>query len=344
MDKLGGEVDKYIDKLQDDIDIYLREIENESFDSIEYLELKINNYLISIKEDMIYEFYKHLQKEYYEIDVIEECKNRLSKKLENIDIKLVDDKYYKLKESFTQKIQDINKAIDISIDAKAEYDANIGNIGSIESIGNIVNSNYIEYKKVKLDNINKDYDKKINDFFKDVENLGIIKIDYFAIKKGLYKDLNTRISNPRILKRKYKRECDVIQEQINNQLLDRKKIDFFKLVNNTLQNVINILKEEINNVSAKGSNKEEEKYVENNYYNLEHKYDLFEESTSIIGAIKGSDDSEDTKTYKEKEEIKNILITTSLGRSISISIDDCKSNMNEVSFNRLMATINKLIR
>lgn len=325
-------MNKYINKLQDDIDIYLREIESESFDSIEYLELKANNYLISIKEDMIYEFYKHLQKEDYEIDLIEEFKDRLSKKLENIDIKLVDNKYHKLREVFTQKIQDINAAIDILIDAKAEVDADIGNI---------VNSNYIEYKKVKLDNSNKEYSKKINDFLKSVENSGIIEIDCFTIRKGLYKDLNSRISNPRILKRKYKRECDLIQEEINNQLLDRKKAEFMKLVSNTLQAVINILKEEINNVSYKDSDKEEKNYIENNYFSLKQKYDLVEEAISTNESIKNS---EDTKIYKEKEEVKNILITTSLGRNISISIDDCKANMNEVSFNRLMATINKLIR
>lgn len=420
MDKLGGEVNKYIDKLQDDIVIYLRGIENEVFDSTEYLELKINNYLISIKEDIIYEFYKYLQKKDYEIEVIEEYKNRLSIKLEGIDIKLVDNKYYKLKETLIQKMIELNKELDILIDTKAEYDSNIGS------------NSYIESKIVELHNRKKNYSEKINTFVRSLgENLDISKINYFVIREDLDKELRGKVYNARILKRKYKREFDIIQDQINKQIVNESKARFLKAVNNVLQTIINILKEEINNVNLNDSYKEEQNYIENNYYSREqrcglyknqHRYDkcrkeqyndgyikkksyseqkkeaiymtnkecnkeqadkkysyedsysnkttytkednisksieptkpiegseIIEvekvaESTPVIGIIRSLENTEDTKTYKEKEEIKNILITTSSGRNICISIDDCKANMKEVSFNRAMAVINKLIR
>lgn len=422
MDKLGGEVNKYINKLQDDIAIYLRGIENEYFDSTEYLELKVNNYLTSIKEDVVYEFYKYLQNKAYEIDVIEEYKNRLSKKLEDIDIKLVDNKYYILKKRFTQNMKELNEILDKLIDIKEDYDDNIGN------------NSYIESKRVRLDNINKIYSEKINAFVRSLgENLDISKINYFVISDDLAKELRSRVSNARILKRKYKREFDIIQDQINNQIASISKKEFLELANNALQTIINTLKEEINNVNPNDSYKEEQNYIENNYYTKEQSYsgynnqqgydkyheeqyndgyikeqnysvytkkqmyseqnqepiyiikeecneeesyvvdnnysyensysnkstcnkiksiedyeiievDKVAETTAVVGFTRSIENTEDSKTYEEKEEIKNILITTSSGRKISISIDECKANMKEVSFNRLMAAINKLIR
>lgn len=419
MDKLGGEVNKYIDKLQDDIAIYLRGIENEYFDSNEYLELKVNNYLISIKEDVIYEFYKHLQKEDYEIDVIEEYKNRLRTKLEDIDIKLVDNKYYMLKKSLTQKMVDLNEELDILIDTKAEDDANIGS-----------NSH------IKLKRVWQNYKEKINAFVRSLsENLDISKINYFVIREDLDKELSGIVSNARILKRKYKREFDIIQDQINKQIVSGSKVGFLKSVNNAVQTIINTLKEEIDNVNPNDSYKEEN-YMENNYYTEEQSYGGYKnqqgygkyheeqynygyikeqnysvytkkqryseqkqepiyitkkeckeeqsyvvdnnysyensysnkstytkedniiksieltksievekvaETTAVVGFTRSIEDTEDTKTYEEKEEIENILITTSSGRNISISIDDCKVNMKEVSFNRAMVAINKLL-
>lgn len=312
MDKLGEEVNKYIDKLQDDIAIYLKEIENQYFDSTEYLELKVNNYLISIKEDIIYEFYKYLEEKDYEIDAIEMYKNKLNTKLEKIYIKLEDNKYCKLKESFNEQLIALNVELEKLIDIKTEWFNS-----STERTYN-ENGDY----RLKIYKLERSLREKINKLDVSLkENLGIYKINYDVIKNQLDKKLNVGHINARILKRDYKRELYTIQEEINEHIANKSKIEFSKTVKNALQTTIDTLKEEINNINHNKS--------ENNDKSTE----AFEFTRSI----------EDIKSYQEKEEIESILITTSLGKEIFISIDDCKKNMKEISFNRAMTFINKLI-
>ena len=316
MDKLGEEVNKYIDKLQDDIAIYLKEIENQYFDSTEYLELKVNNYLISIKEDIIYEFYKYLEEKDYEIDAIEMYKNKLNTKLEKIYIKLEDNKYCKLKESFNEQLIALNVELEKLIDIKTEW-FNSSNDFMTERTYN-ENGDY----RLKIYKLERSLREKINKLDVSLkENLGIYKINYDVIKNQLDKKLNVGHINARILKRDYKRELYTIQEEINEHIANKSKIEFSKTVNNALQTTIDTLKEEINNINHNKS--------ENNDKSTE----AFEFTRSI----------EDIKSYQEKEEIESILITTSLGKEIFISIDDCKKNMKEISFNRAMTFINKLI-
>lgn len=316
MDKLGEEVNKYIDKLQDDIAIYLKEIENQYFDSTEYLELKVNNYLISIKEDIIYEFYKYLEEKDYEIDAIEMYKNKLNTKLEKIYIKLEDNKYCKLKESFNEQLIALNVELEKLIDIKTEW-FNSSNDSITERTYN-ENGDY----RLKIYKLERSLREKINKLDVSLkENLGIYKINYDVIKNQLDKKLNVGHINARILKRDYKRELYTIQEEINEHIANKSKIEFSKTVKNALQTTIDTLKEEINNINHNKS--------ENNDKSTE----AFEFTRSI----------EDVKSYQEKEEIESILITTSLGKEIFISIDDCKKNMKEISFNRAMTFINKLI-
>mgnify|MGYP004522266133 CR=1 FL=1 len=316
MDKLGEEVNKYIDKLQDDIAIYLKEIENQYFDSTEYLELKVNNYLISIKEDIIYEFYKYLEEKDYEIDAIEMYKNKLNTKLEKIYIKLEDNKYCKLKESFNEQLIALNVELEKLIDIKTEW-FNSSNDCITERTYN-ENGDY----RLKIYKLERSLREKINKLDVSLkENLGIYKINYDDIKNQLDKKLNVGHINARILKRDYKRELYTIQEEINEHIANKSKIEFSKTVKNALQTTIDTLKEEINNINHNKS--------ENNDKSTE----AFEFTRSI----------EDIKSYQEKEEIESILITTSLGKEIFISIDDCKKNMKEISFNRAMTFINKLI-
>lgn len=316
MDKLGEEVNKYIDKLQDDIAIYLKEIENQYFDSTEYLELKVNNYLISIKEDIIYEFYKYLEEKDYEIDAIEMYKNKLNTKLEKIYIKLEDNKYCKLKESFNEQLIALNVELEKLIDIKTEW-FNSSNDCITERTYN-ENGDY----RLKIYKLERSLREKINKLDVSLkENLGIYKINYDVIKNQLDKKLNVGHINARILKRDYKRELYTIQEEINEHIANKSKIEFSKTVKNALQTTIDTLKEEINNINHNKS--------ENNDKSTE----AFEFTRSI----------EDIKSYQEKEEIESILITTSLGKEIFISIDDCKKNMKEISFNRAMTFINKLI-
>lgn len=316
MDKLGEEVNKYIDKLQDDIAIYLKEIENQYFDSTEYLELKVNNYLISIKEDIIYEFYKYLEEKDYEIDAIEMYKNKLNTKLEKIYIKLEDNKYCKLKESFNEQLIALNVELEKLIDIKTEW-FNSSNDFRTERRYN-ENGDY----RLKIYKLERSLREKINKLDVSLkENLGIYKINYDVIKNQLDKKLNVGHINARILKRDYKRELYTIQEEINEHIANKSKIEFSKTVKNALQTTIDTLKEEINNINHNKS--------ENNDKSTE----AFEFTRSI----------EDIKSYQEKEEIESILITTSLGKEIFISIDDCKKNMKEISFNRAMTFINKLI-
>ena len=315
MDKLGEEVNKYIDKLQDDIAIYLKEIENQYFDSTEYLELKVNNYLISIKEDIIYEFYKYLEEKDYEIDAIEMYKNKLNTKLEKIYIKLEDNKYCKLKESFNEQLIALNVELEKLIDIKTEW-FNSSNDCITERTYN-ENGDY----RLKIYKLERSLREKINKLDVSLkENLGIYKINYDVIKNQLDKKLNVGHINARILKRDYKRELYTIQEEINEHIANKSKIEFSKTVKNALQTTIDTLKEEINNINHNKS--------ENNDKSTE----AFEFTRSI----------EDIKSYQEKEEIESILITTSLGKEIFISIDDCKKNMKEISFNRAMTFINKL--
>ena len=318
MDKLGEEVNKYIDKLQDDIaiNLYLKEIENQYFDSTEYLELKVNNYLISIKEDIIYEFYKYLEEKDYEIDAIEMYKNKLNTKLEKIYIKLEDNKYCKLKESFNEQLIALNVELEKLIDIKTEW-FNSSNDCITERTYN-ENGDY----RLKIYKLERSLREKINKLDVSLkENLGIYKINYDVIKNQLDKKLNVGHINARILKRDYKRELYTIQEEINEHIANKSKIEFSKTVKNALQTTIDTLKEEINNINHNKS--------ENNDKSTE----AFEFTRSI----------EDIKSYQEKEEIESILITTSLGKEIFISIDDCKKNMKEISFNRAMTFINKLI-
>lgn len=316
MDKLGEEVNKYIDKLQDDIAIYLKEIENQYFDSTEYLELKVNNYLISIKEDIIYEFYKYLEEKDYEIDAIEMYKNKLNTKLEKIYIKLEDNKYCKLKESFNEQLIALNVELEKLIDIKTEWFNSSNDFMTKRTYNE--NGDY----RLKIYKLERSLREKINKLDVSLkENLGIYKINYDVIKNQLDKKLNVGHINARILKRDYKRELYTIQEEINEHIANKSKIEFSKTVNNALQTTIDTLKEEINNINHNKS--------ENNDKSTE----AFEFTRSI----------EDVKSYQEKEEIESILITTSLGKEIFISIDDCKKNMKEISFNRAMTFINKLI-
>lgn len=316
MDKLGEEVNKYIDKLQDDIAIYLKEIENQYFDSTEYLELKVNNYLISIKEDIIYEFYKYLEEKDYEIDAIEMYKNKLNTKLEKIYIKLEDNKYCKLKESFNEQLIALNVELEKLIDIKTEWFNSSNDFMTKRTYNE--NGDY----RLKIYKLERSLREKINKLDVSLkENLGIYKINYDVIKNQLDKKLNVGNINARILKRDYKRELYTIQEEINEHIANKSKIEFSKTVKNALQTTIDTLKEEINNINHNKS--------ENNDKSTE----AFEFTRSI----------EDIKSYQEKEEIESILITTSLGKEIFISIDDCKKNMKEISFNRAMTFINKLI-
>lgn len=316
MDKLGEEVNKYIDKLQDDIAIYLKEIENQYFDSTEYLELKVNNYLISIKEDIIYEFYKYLEEKDYEIDAIEMYKNKLNTKLEKIYIKLEDNKYCKLKESFNEQLIALNVELEKLIDIKTEWFNSSNDFMTKRTYNE--NGDY----RLKIYKLERSLREKINKLDVSLkENLGIYKINYDVIKNQLDKKLNVGHINARILKRDYKRELYTIQEEINEHIANKSKIEFSKTVKNALQTTIDTLKEEINNINHNKS--------ENNDKSTE----AFEFTRSI----------EDIKSYQEKEEIESILITTSLGKEIFISIDDCKKNMKEISFNRAMTFINKLI-
>ena len=340
MDKLGEEVNNYIDKLQDDIAIYLKDIENELLDSFEYLELKVNNYLVSIKEDIIYRFCKYLQDKEFEIDAIEMYKNKLNTKLEEIEVKLVDNKYYGLKESFNDQILDLNTEVDKLIDIKTKLCSRIDSMSIIDKLCNIdredINQAGTSLKQ-KNNQVEKSLKEKINQFEISLrENLGISKISYVLIKSDLDKRLNGSDINVKILKRNYKRKFELIQEDINERITSEIKVEISKAVNNALQTTIDTLKEEINNINQNNSYKEDSY---ENLYSNESKYNKIKraEYYEIIESEKIN------KTYKEKEEIKNILITTSLGREIYISIDECKTNMSEITFNRTMAAINKLI-
>lgn len=312
-------MNKYIDKLQDDIARYLKEIKNESFDSTEYLELKVKNYLDSIKEDIIYEFCKYLQKKDYEIDVIEMYKNKLNTKLKSINIKLVDNKYCKLKENFNEQLISLNVELERLIDIKTEY------CSSWRSNNDFIREkpyNENGHYRVNINNVDRSLREKINKLEKSLrENLGINKINYDVIKNELDKKLNVSDINVKILKRKYKRKLDTIQEEINEHIVSKSKVEFLKSVKDALQTTIDTLKEEIDNINHNESEK-------------------IGKSTEAFGFTRSI---EDTKSYEEKEEIKNILITTSLGRQIDISIDYCKTNMNEIIFKRAMVSINKLI-
>lgn len=288
------EVNNYIERLQDNITIYLKEIENESFDLTEYLELKVNNYLISIKEEVIYEFYKYLQKKEYEIDVIEKYKNRLSTKLDDIDIQLGDNKYCSIKKEVIQQLMDLKDISYKMIDAKVEDCS--------------VSYKRTNAEKIFYQNVRREYIKKKDDFERKLkETLDINESNYFSITDDLCKQTSINSINSRRLKREYGKKFDIIQSQINEQILIKSKMDFLKSVNNILQTIIKTLKEAI------------------------------ELDSNTVEEDAGID-------CLEKEKIENILITTSSGRKIAISIEYCRTNMNEISFNRAMSAINRLIK